>query len=112
MNKKSIPTINHYSAIIENVSISGEEDIDLCDKLSQELEVNVVDKYIYNFKPIGKTIIYVLTESHLAIHTWPEHKIIHVDLVTCSHMAQKQFELALLSTFDNKEAKITITKCS
>jgi len=39
------------------------------------------------FEPQGVTVIVGIMESHLAIHTWPEHGCAMVDFVTCSgHM--------------------------
>jgi|GEM_PF-3167135 len=32
----------------------------------------------------------VITESHLAIHTWPEHNYAAVDLFTCGHNTKMQ----------------------
>lgn len=35
------------------------------------------------FQPHGATCVLVLAESHLAVSTWPEHRLAHVDLFTC-----------------------------
>ncbi|MGH3938469.1 MAG: adenosylmethionine decarboxylase [Pseudonocardiaceae bacterium] len=35
------------------------------------------------FQPHGATFVLVLAESHLAVSTWPEHLLAHVDLFTC-----------------------------
>ena len=29
-------------------------------------------------------MIYVLTTSHLSVHSWPENSYLHIDLLTCS----------------------------
>ena len=43
----------------------------------------VVEAHFHEFKPIGVSGFVVITESHLAIHTWPEHRFAAVDIFTC-----------------------------
>ena len=43
----------------------------------------IVDSTFHRFSPCGVTGVLVITESHLAIHTWPEHGFAAVDLFTC-----------------------------
>ena len=47
--------------------------------------MNIVKKEVYYFnKPEGAfTSAYLLAESHLTIHTWPENKYIALDIFTC-----------------------------
>lgn len=40
--------------------------------------------YVHRFEPQGITAAAVLSESHIAIHTWPEHGILFLDMATCS----------------------------
>ncbi|MEW6227814.1 MAG: adenosylmethionine decarboxylase [Bacillota bacterium] len=37
----------------------------------------------HKFSPQGVSGVVVISESHLAIHTWPEHKYAAVDVFTC-----------------------------
>ena len=41
----------------------------------------------HKFQPQGVTAIGLLAESHLSIHTWPEHKYAAVDIFTCGENA-------------------------
>jgi S-adenosylmethionine decarboxylase len=43
--------------------------------------LKVVD---YNFEPYGYTVIYLLAESHFAIHTFPEQGQTYIELVSCT----------------------------
>jgi len=43
----------------------------------------VVDRRFHTFSPYGVSGVVVLAESHLTIHTWPEHGYAAVDLFTC-----------------------------
>ena len=38
----------------------------------------------HDFNPYGKTIIVILHESHLLLHTWPEYKAVLIDFFPCS----------------------------
>ena len=57
--------------------------IELFDIIVEKLNLNVVDKAVYQFTPIGVTAVYVLAESHLSIHTFPEENAASMDLFTC-----------------------------
>ena len=37
----------------------------------------------YEFSPCGVTLLYLLTESHVSVHTWPEDNFIAMDIYTC-----------------------------
>ena len=58
------------------------------DKVVQELNLNVVGECSHQFKkdnvPYGATIVYLLSESHLSIHTFVDEGKITIDLFTCS----------------------------
>src|SRR5215208_3203465 len=47
------------------------------------LDVNLLDLKVYPFSPVGVTGMAIVSESHLVIHTWPEHGYAAVDLFTC-----------------------------
>jgi len=40
----------------------------------EKFNLNVVGKVIHQFEPFGVTGVYVLSESHLSIHTFVEEK--------------------------------------
>ncbi len=58
------------------------------DKVVEELKLNVINKCSHQFKkddlPYGATMIYLLSESHLSIHTFVDEGKITLDLFTCS----------------------------
>jgi S-adenosylmethionine decarboxylase len=45
--------------------------------------VNLLDLRVYPFEPIGVTGVAIVSESHIMIHTWPEHGYAAVDIFTC-----------------------------
>ncbi len=58
------------------------------EKIIEELKLNVVDECSHQFKkdnlPYGATMVYLLAESHLSIHTFVDEGKITLDLFTCS----------------------------
>ena len=43
----------------------------------------VIEKKFHMFSPYGVSGVVIISESHLAIHTWPEYGYAAVDLFTC-----------------------------
>lgn len=48
------------------------------------MKLTVVNATIHKFSPIGVSGVIVIEESHIAIHTWPEHHYVAVDIFTCN----------------------------
>jgi len=44
----------------------------------------IVTHTFHTFSPYGVSGAVIVAESHLAIHTWPEHRYAAVDIFTCS----------------------------
>ncbi len=77
----------HYLIDFENITFDKLNDIKYLDdifittiKLSK---MNLISKKFHNFKPQGITGFYLLAESHLSFHTWPEKGQLSLDLYTC-----------------------------
>ncbi|GEM_PF-1733234 len=50
---------------------------------AQRCGATIVEVVFHEFNPHGVSGIVVIAESHLAIHTWPEHRYAAIDLFTC-----------------------------
>jgi S-adenosylmethionine decarboxylase len=50
---------------------------------SQEAGATVLDSTSYQFDPQGATAMVMLSESHVTIHTYPEHGSAMIDVFTC-----------------------------
>ena len=46
-------------------------------------DLTKISSHYYQFQPHGATGVILLAESHISIHTWPEHGIATVDVYTC-----------------------------
>lgn len=71
---------------IENNSILyNVEDIKpILDKVVSDCKLNVINEAGHQFQPFGVTYVYVLSESHLSIHTYPENSSAYMDIFCCS----------------------------
>ncbi len=49
-----------------------------------EKELTIIKKIEHQFNPDGKTVIFILGESHFSIHTYPEQRYITMDLYVCN----------------------------
>ena len=61
--------------------ITGVEEIMVKAALTAGAEVREVA--FHKFSPQGVSGVVVISESHLAVHTWPEHGYAAVDVFTC-----------------------------
>lgn len=52
-------------------------------RAATEAGATVLGENFHKFNPLGVTGIIAISESHLAIHTWPEHGYAAVDIFTC-----------------------------
>lgn len=50
---------------------------------AQASGATVVTDVFHQFNPFGVSGVVVIAESHIAIHTWPEHGYAAVDVFTC-----------------------------
>jgi len=56
---------------------------DLCVRAAREAGLTVVGESFYQFEPQGVTGTVLLAESHIAIHTFPEHAAATFNLYCC-----------------------------
>lgn len=59
-------------------------------KFLKQFDLTCINLLSNKFKPHGITLISILSESHFAIHTWPEKNSIHIDLVSCKKIESKE----------------------
>jgi S-adenosylmethionine decarboxylase len=51
---------------------------------ARDAEATVLGSPFHRFEPQGVSGVVILAESHLTVHTWPEHRYAAVDLFSCS----------------------------
>ena len=50
---------------------------------AEETGATVIGEIFHHFSPQGVTGVVAIAESHLCVHTWPEHRYAAVDIFTC-----------------------------
>ena len=50
---------------------------------AQRAQATIVDVVFHEFSPFGISGVVVIAESHLSVHTWPEHRYAAVDIFSC-----------------------------
>lgn len=63
----------------------------------------VLDVLGHEFDPSGVTVLVMLAESHVSIHTWPERAAAHVDVFTCGSVAPAPIMAHIVRALDPTE---------
>jgi S-adenosylmethionine decarboxylase len=57
---------------------------------AEQASATVLGVQSHAFTPYGVTIVLLLAESHMSIHTWPERQFAAVDVFTCGRTMSSQ----------------------
>lgn len=66
-------------------------------KIIQECNLTILNVSHHVFQPQGLTILYLLSESHVSIHTWPEHGRFAMDVYSCRDNYSEETILNILT---------------
>ena len=93
--------IDNYSAWIHGVD---------SEKLKLELEgvitksgFSILNFMEHHFEPIGYTALWLLAESHCALHTFPEEDKAYVELASCNRQMYDEFLRVFTETFEKSK---------
>ena len=76
-----------------------------------ECGATIVQKCFHMFNPYGVSGVVIISESHLAIHTWPELGYAAVDLFTCGTKCDPKVAYEYLKRmFNSQNASFTELK--
>ncbi len=68
-------------------------------------KATIIQPFFHKFSPYGISGVVVIAESHLTIHTWPEHGYAAVDVFTCGDC---DFQIAM----DHIKNELEAERCS
>lgn len=107
INKK--PKIGHHFILnIYDSSFNFLENKNILDRIFKESidigKMTLIDSKFHKFKPYGLTGFYLLAESHISFHTWPEKGIITIDLYSCGNFNETNNSIKfILKKFKTKD---------
>jgi len=64
---------------------------DLLREICKTNDFNILNEVEHQFVPIGCSILFLLSESHLSIHTFPEKNHMSFDIYTCRQYSDNTF---------------------
>jgi S-adenosylmethionine decarboxylase proenzyme len=70
----------------------------------------IVTSAFHHFSPNGVSGVVVIQESHLTIHTWPEHGYAAVDIFTCGDIEMHAGVEHLIKVLEAKEPSEQVLK--
>lgn len=94
---ENIPMVQQ--TVIEGTGIAAEtlrsieEIMERCDEICRTFQFSVLESVFYDFTP-GLSVVFVLSESHMAIHTWPDKGYLNLDIITCTKRGVDPVRLA------------------
>jgi S-adenosylmethionine decarboxylase proenzyme len=68
---------------------------ELLDMICEKYEFTILNKIEHKFEPQGLTILYLLSESHISIHTFPEKDYLALDIYTCRYYSTNDVYLEI-----------------
>ncbi len=93
---------------VESDIISYEKDIaPVMEHIISLTTLSIENYSSKQFEPVGVTSIYLLSESHLSIHTWPEHGYLAIDLFSCVPIESDKITEYLKTLYQSEDVKMT-----
>lgn len=71
----------------------------LVNKMISDHKLVKLGEVYHNFTPGGFTAVICLSESHISVHTWPEHGLVNLDVYLSNF--QKNNDNTVQAIFDN-----------
>ena len=65
-------------------------------RAASAVDAHVVGETFHQFTPQGVTGVLSIAESHISIHTWPEHRYAAADVFTCGDRTMPERAAALI----------------
>jgi S-adenosylmethionine decarboxylase len=66
----------------------------------------VIGAVKHHFTPHGASVVVLVAESHLSIHTWPEHGYAAADILTCGETLPQEGVKSLIEQLKPARAEV------
>ena len=85
-----------YGDLIIEKWPGDEQVMQACEAAIDKSKMTVESCTRKQFKPHGTTMVWILSESHFTLHTYPEHGYLTVDCYTCGNEGDPKAAIAAL----------------
>ena len=93
--------MDHYTfkffKVPRNLLVSKKDLVNNIESFCTAHKLKIVDTKITDFKKSGLSLTFILSTSNLLLHTWPEFSALHIDLITCAPIYNKENMVKTLS---------------
>jgi len=100
-----MPIVNKH--VIVDMIVADSTILEHADMVQERVEsvikdkVNILSWDFHDFGPnCGVTMIWMLAESHVSLHTWPEESYMALDIFTCGEINPEDFVEPLVAAFN------------
>ncbi|MFW6026074.1 MAG: adenosylmethionine decarboxylase [Candidatus Woesearchaeota archaeon] len=104
------PSIDHLVLELFEIPLKLDRIEDIDSKLKdfvKKCNLVVVKEDGHNFSPFGFTRVFVLSESHIIFHSWPENDYLNIDLMSCKKLNNyKEIKKIAEKIFKTKKIKL------
>lgn len=81
---------------------------EILNQVVTEIQLTKVAESYKQFEPFGATGFILLEESHISIHTWPEHNFAAIDVFSCREFDIDKINSLLSAYFETQEIKTKV----
>jgi S-adenosylmethionine decarboxylase proenzyme len=74
----------------------------LLKKICQDYDFQILNEVEHKFEPIGCSILFLLSESHISIHTFPEKNHMSFDIYTCRQYSDNKVYVEIFNFLIDK----------
>ena len=68
----------------------------------------IIESWSHHFHPLGVSAVLIISESHITIHSWPEHGYAAVDIFSCGDINSQAGIDYLIEAFEAKEQEVKV----
>lgn len=99
-----------FSNIKNTLLLNNCEDLkNLCRIICKNNDFTILGELDYIFTPQGLSFIFLLSESHLSVHTYPERNHLSFDLYTCrEYKSDDEYNIIINYLKENLECDATV----
>ena len=110
MNSTEFQSVTFKILAAHSSKLNSQSLTELLYQIANVAQLTVLEKSIHLFQPQGISATLILSESHIAIHTWPETGEGYVTLTSCHYLLKETLQEIKYQITETLIAKQVIIK--